>query len=117
MLVSSAGFVLNFDIFLPSVVIIEGCKYLELVGDGYCHDENNKRQCDFDGGDCCYSNISTAFCSDCKCLTGDKGVEINRPLIGDGYCHDETNNQGIYIDTIISFIVKGIQSKLIFSMI
>ena len=79
-------------------MIVKGCKYPELVGDGYCNDETNKRQCDFDGGDCCYSNVSTAFCSDCKCLTGDKGVEINRPLIGDGYCHDETNNKGADID-------------------
>ena len=63
-----------------------------MVGDGYCNDENNKIQCNFDGGDCCYSCVSKAFCFNCECLAGNSGEEINHPLIGDGYCHDETNN-------------------------
>ena len=73
--------------------MITACKVPEVVGNGYCNDEANNLHCGgFDVGDCCYSCISTLFCSDCKCLTGDAGKEINYPLIGDGYCQDETNN-------------------------
>ena len=36
---------------------VKGCKYPELVGDGYCNDEANNLHCDFDGGDCCYSCV------------------------------------------------------------
>ena len=63
-----------------------------MIGDGYCNDETNNIHCAFDGGDCCYVCVSTSFCDDCKCLTGNAREEINYPLIGDGYCHDETNN-------------------------
>ena len=28
-----------------------------LVGNGFCNDETNKEDCDYDGGDCCASNI------------------------------------------------------------
>ena len=62
-----------------------------MVGDGYCNDETNNIHCDFDGGDCCYSCVSTLFCTDCKCLTGNSEKEINYLLIGDGFCHDEIN--------------------------
>ena len=27
-----------------------------LLGDGYCHDEINTEECQFDGGDCCGSS-------------------------------------------------------------
>ena len=41
-----------------------------LVGDGYCNDENNHADCNYDGGDCC--------------PTPD--------LIANGFCNDETNH-------------------------
>jgi len=37
-------------------------------GDGYCDDNNNNCGCDFDGGDCCGSNVNTQYCSVCECL-------------------------------------------------
>ena len=74
-------------------VFVKGCKYPELVSDGYCNDETNNIHCNFDGGDCCYSCVSKAFCKDCLCLTDNFGEEINYSLIGDGHCHDETNNE------------------------
>ena len=36
-------------------------------GDGFCDDNNNNPGCAFDGGDCCGSNVNTAFCTECKC--------------------------------------------------
>ena len=38
------------------------------IGDGYCDDENNNAGCGFDGGDCCGSDVKTAYCSECQCL-------------------------------------------------
>ena len=38
-----------------------------LVGNGFCNDETNKEDCDYDGGDCCASNIQKDYCSECSC--------------------------------------------------
>ena len=77
----------------------KGCKYPNLVGDGYCNDESNNIHCAFDRGDCCYSKLAmNEFCSDCQCLTGEFIEEINHPLIGDGYCHDKANNASYTYD-------------------
>ena len=38
------------------------------AGNGYCEDEFNKAECDFDGGDCCVPNVNTEYCSECLCL-------------------------------------------------
>ena len=38
-----------------------------LVGDGICHDETNTASCNFDGFDCCGSNIITDDCTECIC--------------------------------------------------
>ena len=37
--------------------------------------------------------MSTLFCLECECLTGNAGQEINHLLTGDGYCHDEINTE------------------------
>ena len=37
-------------------------------GDNYCDDENNYCGCEWDGGDCCGSNVNTDYCSVCECL-------------------------------------------------
>merc|ERR1712062_910596 len=44
------------------------CGTLHWKGDGYCDDNNNNCGCDFDGGDCCGSNVNTQYCSVCECL-------------------------------------------------
>ena len=38
------------------------------VTDGYCDDMNNHLDCNFDGGDCCGSNVNTQYCTQCQCL-------------------------------------------------
>ena len=38
------------------------------VQDGYCDDENNIPECNFDGGDCCLEEVLTDYCSICACL-------------------------------------------------
>ena len=46
----------------------------QYIGDGYCDDENNNKDCQFDGGDCCGSDINTKFCSECQCLGSQGGT-------------------------------------------
>ena len=41
---------------------------IALIGNGYCDDDNNNKECKYDGGDCCGYCISTEFCTICECL-------------------------------------------------
>jgi len=54
-----------------SQVLVRGCQNSGWVGDGYCDDGNNNADCNYDGGDCCGSNVNTAYCSQCQCLEVD----------------------------------------------
>ena len=38
------------------------------ISDAYCDDINNNVGCNFDGGDCCGSNVNTQYCTECLCL-------------------------------------------------
>ena len=51
-----------FSFFVP------GCDNVALVGNGFCNDETNNPDCNYDGGDCCLMNVNTDSCSDCNCL-------------------------------------------------
>ena len=62
------------------------------MGDGFCNDEANNRDCNFDGGDCCGSCINTDFCVNCSCIGDIIGNGIPNAVVGDGICNDETNN-------------------------
>ena len=37
-------------------------------GNGFCNDVNNNEGCEYDGGDCCGSNVATTHCIKCQCL-------------------------------------------------
>ena len=42
-----------------------------LLGDGFCDDEANNHQCDFDDGDCCGTTsfkVNTQNCLQCMCF-------------------------------------------------
>ena len=45
----------------------DACGNPILKGDNICDDENNNCGCEWDGGDCCGSNINTDHCSICEC--------------------------------------------------
>ena len=49
-------------------------KYLlcfkDWMGDGFCDDEVNVPECNFDLGDCCNSGSSHEFCQNCVCFNG-----------------------------------------------
>ena len=63
-----------------------------MVGDGFCNDETNNPDCNYDGGDCCGSCVVTEHCTDSQCLGGETGNDIPNALIGNGFCNIETNN-------------------------
>ena len=44
-----------------------GCQVPSWKGDKFCDDVNNVASCEFDGGDCCGSNVNKQFCTVCKC--------------------------------------------------
>ena len=66
-----------------------------LVADGFCNDETNNADCNYDGGDCCGSCILNNQCTECACLGG---ADVINALIGNGFCNDETNNADCYYD-------------------
>ena len=38
------------------------------INDGYCDDQNNNANCEYDGGDCCGDNVDASWCTLCQCL-------------------------------------------------
>jgi hypothetical protein len=61
------------------------------VGNGFCNDETNNPDCNYDGGDCCVVNANTTHCSDCACHIQDTCVAGYHPLVGNGFCDPDNN--------------------------
>ena len=66
-----------------------------LVANGFCNDETNNQECNYDGGDCC-GCILTDYCSDCQCLGG--VTQNSHMLVSNGICNDETNKEDCNYD-------------------
>ena len=62
-----------------------------MVGNGFCNDETNNADCNFDGGDCCVINANTDFCSDCECYLIETCAAGYHPFVENGFCNDNTN--------------------------
>ena len=43
------------------------CQNSSLVANGFCNNETNTFECNFDGGDCCV-NVNADYCTDCLCI-------------------------------------------------
>ena len=86
--------------FFNQLAGLGGCPlHPQWLGDGFCDDITNTIECDYDGGDCCMSDINTQYCEECLChsSTSTPPLHCNSTLawmIGDGFCDDVTNNQG-----------------------
>ena len=76
----------NFSPFL-----VPGCYDATLVGNGFCNDETNNANCNYDGGECCVMNASTDYCSECACHFLETCLAGYHLLVGNGICDDETN--------------------------
>merc|ERR550534_1384552 len=79
------GFKLMYNPTIP------GCDDVALVGNGFCNDETNNPDCNYDGGDCCVVNANTTACSECACHFLETCAAGYHPLVGNGFCNDDTN--------------------------
>ena len=43
------------------------CGSPQWKGDMFCDDDNNNAGCQYDGGDCCGTNVDKTYCTECKC--------------------------------------------------
>jgi hypothetical protein len=75
----------------------QGCEIPGKVDSGYCNDDTNTEECNYDGGDCCGTNVNRQYCFDCICYPHET-CDGPLDLISDGYCNDETNNAGCNFD-------------------
>jgi hypothetical protein len=71
--------------------LVPGCDNVALVGNGFCNDETNNADCNYDGGDCCVVNANTTVCSECVCHLIETCAAGYHPLVGNGFCNDDTN--------------------------
>jgi hypothetical protein len=76
------------------------CRNPSWIGDGFCDDETNVPECNWDGGDCCFPESDFTECDACEChgAVHDNGYQngldehgCHPSWIGDGQCDDETN--------------------------
>ena len=82
------------------------CMVEPLVGDGYCDDEANNAECDFDLDDCCDQESDRNSCTNCTCwVDNDQLVKFNDQLchdfsfaLGDGICDMDYNNKEYFFD-------------------
>ena len=44
--------------------------HIDWLGDGYCDDDTNTLECNFDNGDCCGCSVNTDYCTTCQCRKG-----------------------------------------------
>ena len=70
-----------------------------MFGDGYCDRGLNNPECDYDGGDCCTSDLPAwdKHCEgymkqDCMCLDPNPCKDIKK-LSGNGHCDRHLNNE------------------------
>ena len=60
---------------------------------GYCNDETNNADCNYDGGDCCKLKVNLDHCTECICHHQETCVGgVNHEWVNNGICNDETNN-------------------------
>ena len=72
------------------------CPNLQWNGDGFCDDSNNIIECNYDGGDCCGSDVNIAYCQQCLCLSNSSTTPSVPPTLfptltpgnntGNNYC-------------------------------
>ena len=51
--------------FLLTIAV---CPFYHWKSDGLCDDINNKKDCGYDGGDCCGEDAVNQYCFNCSCL-------------------------------------------------
>ena len=92
-------FVCHKNLVTPNCIYSLDCSAnVTLVGNGFCNDEVNHADCNFDFGECCV-NINMDQCSDCTCHHQENCVAGFTPsVVGDGFCNDGSNNADCNFD-------------------
>ena len=62
------------------------CPKPQWVNDNWCDDMNNIEACNWDGGDCCGTNVRTKYCTVCQCLDPNFCEDDD-----DSYCEENFN--------------------------
>ena len=94
------------EVLIPSENKTEaGCPFWHLANDGYCDDEANIEECNYDFGDCCDYENDFSPCQDCICITTNSNAIPNCSSIGiygatkgDGICDLIYNNVDYFFD-------------------
>ena len=64
-----------------------------MIGNGYCNDETNNADCNYDGGDCCKLKVNLDHCTECICHHQETcAAGVNHEWVNNGICNDETNH-------------------------
>ena len=54
-------------IYITHFFFLECTGVVSWIGNGYCDDENNNKECNYDGDDCCGELVNTEHCTFCEC--------------------------------------------------
>jgi hypothetical protein len=94
------------------------CPYEDtLLGDGFCNDETNTEECQYDAGDCCKNKTIVNVCENCTCNQniGAPAQDLMRTAcpIGtefkNGYCNDEVKT--LLLTIVLLFKVLHFMTK------
>ena len=70
-----------------------------MLGNGFCDDMANNKECRYDGGDCCGVCVNTEYCIKCECLEEyDNSANFLNVMLGNGYCDDGLNKEECFYD-------------------
>ena len=99
---------------VKTVEIEHGNKYgcpMNLINDGFCDDEANTEECNFDFGDCCDWRNDFSNCQDCFCYTEpinytnkcgknwyEHGTFPHNEFLGNGHCDLHLNTVDFFFD-------------------
>ena len=62
----------------PFFLLVPDCDSVALVGNGFCNDETNNADCNYDGGECCGPDISCKW----PCIFHGKiWIQTNSPIL------------------------------------
>ena len=81
-----------------------GCLFWDITNDGFCDDEANIEECNYDYGDCCNFENDFTFCQDCICKTNFNATQNcssvgqHEAYAGDGICDLVNNNVANFFD-------------------
>ena len=85
------------------------CPVEPLVGDGYCDDEANTSECNYDGDDCCLLESDRNECTNCTCILSNEqrqminedffqDFHLNYMELGDTLCDLTYNTKEYFFD-------------------